>query len=154
MLLLDETLTIVPEQTKTTIEFCIHAPQDFDRLEIDAEYFPKVVTDADLVLELTQIGAEKWHLLPTECSRVRPENCPEILNMITLSLDINDRFCGYAHRHDPVQHIVITKDSATPGFHPMQPTQGVWRLLLPVCMVATPKVTYRIRVSAYREEEA
>lgn len=153
MLLLSETLKIRPEQTKTTICFEIHAPQDFDRIEIDAEYGPKFVTDPVLLKQLTLEGAKKWELLPKGVKDVKLENCPQISNMVTLSLDINGKFCGYAHRHDPVQHIIISKNFVTPGFHAMVPKKGTWRLMLPVNMAATPEVLYHIRVSGLMEGE-
>lgn len=151
MLLLSETLRIRPEQTKTTICYEIVAPQDFDRIEIDAEYSPKFVTDTALRRRLTLEGVKKWKLLPESVKDVKLENCPQISNMITLSLDINGKFCGYAHRHDPVQHIVVSKSFATPGFHAMAPEKGTWRLMLPVCMAATPEILYHIRVSGLME---
>ena len=73
--------------------------------------------------------------------------CPKISNMITLSLDINGRFCGYAHRHDPQQHIVVSETEATPGFHRMRPEKGIWRIVLPVNMAASEVCTYELTVN-------
>lgn len=152
MVLLDETLRIRPEQTKTNLFFDIVAPRDFDRIEIDASYAPKFVTDPDALVRMTLEGGKKWGMLRPDTATVKAEDCPEICNMVVLSLDINGRFCGYAHRHDPMQHIVVSERMATPGFHPMKPEKGVWRLMLAICMAATPELTYQIRVSALPDE--
>ena len=147
MQLLHEVLKIRPEQTKTNLCFDICVPEDFERLEIDFSYCPKWVTDRELIKRLTLEGSIKYGLLPEGTQSVCSCKCPEICNMITLSLDINRRFCGFAHRHASQQHIVVSETEATPGFHKMKPEKGIWHIVIPVNMVATDVCTYEITVS-------
>ena len=151
MILLEKALTLYPAQTKTNVCFDIPVLQDFDRLEIDVSYGPKFVTDEAALLQLTLDGAKKWGIAVPE--NIAAKACPPIANMVVLSLDINGKFCGYAHRHDPEQHIVVSEQEATPGFRRMRPEKGVWHLVLPVCLVAVPELAYRLRVAGYGKEE-
>ena len=146
MLLYEDTLVIRPEQTRTNIVLEIVSPRDFDRLVIDACYHPVRVTDPETVRRLTREGRLRYGL-QREGDEDRPyELCPEISNMVTLSLDIAGRFCGSAHRHAARQRIEVSEENATPGFHRMRPVRGVWRITLPVHLVAGTDVTYSIRV--------
>lgn len=150
MVLLERTLKLHPEHTKTNICFDIAVPQDFDRLEIDTSYGPKFVTDEAELIRMTAKGAKQWEIdFPAS---LQAADCPPIANMVVLSLDINGKFCGYAHRHDPEQHIVVSERSATPGFHRMRPKRGTWRIVLAVCLVAVPELTYSLRVTGICEE--
>lgn len=153
MLLLHEILEIHPEQTKTNICFDVDIPEDFERLEIDTSYTPKWVTDRETVQRLTLEGSLKYGLLPEGTKFICSCDCPEIANMITLSLDINGKFCGYAHRHDPQQHIVISETEATPGFHRMRPEKGVLLVVLPVNLVATEICTYELTINGIESEK-
>ena len=153
MQLLHKVLEIHPEQTKTNICFDVEVPKDFERLEIDTSYEPKWVTDQETVRKLTLEGSLKYGLLPEGTKFVCDCDCPEISNMITLSLDMNGRFCGYAHRHDPRQHIVISEAESTPGFHKMRPEKGFLRVVLPVNLVATDVCTYEITISGMESVE-
>ena len=153
MLLFHKAFPVYPEQTKTNICFDIPVPKDFDRLEIDASYSPKWITDRETIQRLTLEGSIRYGLLPEGTTSVRFEDCPELCNMITLSLDINGRFCGYAHRHDPVQHIVISEAEATPGFHRMRPEKGTLHVVIPVNMVAAGVCNYELSVRGIEENE-
>ena len=144
MLLFERTLQLVPEQTKTNCVYEIPLEQDFEKIIIDAAYSPKRVEDPEIRKRLIAEGLYRYRsvLVGTK------EADPEIVNMICLSADLNGRFCGYAHRHDPVQHIVIAEREATPGFHRIRPEKGILKITLAVCLVATPVCTYRLRVCA------
>lgn len=147
MLLLHEFFEILPKQTKTNICFDVELPMDFERLEIDTSYAPKWVTDQETVRKLTLEGSLKYGLLPEGTKFICDCDCPKIANMVTLSLDINGSFCGYAHRHDPKQHIFISEKEATPGFHRMRPEKGVLHVVLPVNLVATELCTYELTIN-------
>ena len=152
MLLLERKLTLYPRHTKTTLVFTIPLQQPLCQLEIDTHYEPKYLTDPCKLVQMTQEGAKKWGL-PLQSTPLNPEDCPEICNMITVSLDVNGKFCGYAHRHDPDMRSVITPQSASLGFYPMRLDPGTLRLMLPVCMVATEQVQYYLRVTGIPEGE-
>lgn len=147
MLLLDKTLELVPEQTKTNCVFEFAVDQEFDSIMIDASYSPKYVEDPEVLERLTLEGSIKFGLVDPSVTHIDAADCPEIVNMICLSVDMNGQFCGYAHRHDPVQHIVISEGEASPGFYHRKPEKGMWKITLAVCLVATPVCTYHLRVS-------
>lgn len=146
MVLLDKTIAVHPEQTKTNVIYDIEVPQDFDKAEIEFSYGPKWITDKELIQQLTLEGGLKYEIYPPETKEIPFEECPEMCNMITISLDMNDKFCGYAHRHDWNQLITISEAYATPGFNKMRPEKGIWRLVLPVCNVVGGDVTVHVVV--------
>lgn len=146
MVLLEKHLELVPSQTRSNIAFDIEVPEDYDSIVIDATYCPKFISDPELIKSLTLEGGKKYGLIDPETKSVKLCECPSICNMITVSLDINGRFCGYAHRHDYEQHIVISSESATPGFYRTRGEKGIWHVNLAVNNVSSDKCIYDLRV--------
>lgn len=146
MLLYEETLILRPEQTKTNVIRLIDVPRDFREAVIEFAYEPKWVTDPAILKRETLKGSLQYGMVPEGTTDIPLEDCPKICNMVTFSMDINDRFCGYAHRHDPEQLIRISETYATPGFHKIKPVKGVWKLTLPVNNVSTDTCTCTVRV--------
>lgn len=146
MILFEETLLLHPEQTKTNVVRTFGVPRDFREAVIEFSYAPKLVTDLATVKRETLQGSLKYGLVPEGTADIPLEDCPVIRNMVTVSMDINGRFCGYAHRHDPEQTIRLSEAYASPGFHRLKPEKGEWKLTIPVNNVSTDVCTVSVRV--------
>jgi hypothetical protein len=67
-------------------------------------------------------------------------------NLLTLSFDDEHGFRGAGHRHDPVQHMIIAADEASPGLIPGIVPRGQLRLMINVHCVVSEECRYQLHV--------
>ena len=152
-LLLDQTLVLHPEDSKTNVDLPFFLSRPFAALFIRTSYEPKIVADESLSRKLIEAGIERYI----------PENARErwgkwrdympVLNFITLSLDHEDEYIGCAHRQSPVQDHIISASYSSPGFLRHEIDPGEWNCVLNCHAVVDENVTYRLRVYGAEESE-
>jgi hypothetical protein len=138
---LDVEDTIGPDASRTHIRFPFEVDGTGGGLEILFSYEPKVLADAERTREMYDEGTRVYAgSLPPGVVR-EPLN-----NLLTLSLDGPSGFRGCAHRHNPLQRIVVDPREATPGFIPGAVEAGRWTATVSVHAVVTDRCTFRLQV--------
>ena len=146
MNLLHKTITFQPPMNKTTLSFRIDIPQDLHSLLIHIHYSPKYLMDQKEIQHLTMEGIQHWGYYLSEGNLSSIPKCDQIANLITLSLNNNDAFLGFAHRHDPDMDLIISEDKASPGFHRFCIHAGNIDVFLHANYIASREVTYDLDV--------
>ncbi len=145
MVICEKKLTLYPKDEKKNISLPFVVPFDSDEMKITFSYSPKVLVDTErakklitdcLIRDGEGEKANEW------------EKYLPIVNLVTLSLDSPEGFVGAAHRHDPKQEHIISKDSASFGFFPGEIKAGQWVLTLNVHALVTESCECEIKIEA------
>jgi hypothetical protein len=138
---LDVERAVGPGDSRTHVRFPFDVGAGASGLEILFSYEPKVLADARREREMYDEGMRVYAgSLPLGVVR-EPLN-----NLLTLSLDGPSGFRGCAHRHNPLQRIVVDPRKATPGFIPGDVEAGTWTATVSVHAVVTDRCTFRLQV--------
>lgn len=152
-LLLDQTIKIVPADTKTNIDIPLKVSEPFHALFIRTAYEPKIVNDLEFARKEIEAGIAKY--VP-ENARAEYGNWKDYLplvNFVTFSLDYEDEYIGCAHRHSPVMDHIISPDYSSAGFIRHKILPGVWNCVLNCHAVVDNVVTYSLKVYGADENE-
>ena len=152
-LLLDQTIKIVPADTKTNIDIPLKVSEPFHALFIRTAYEPKIVNDLEFARKEIEAGIAKY--VP-ENARAEYGNWKDYLplvNFVTFSLDYEDEYIGCAHRHSPVMDHIISPDYSSAGFIRHKVLPGVWNCVLNCHAVVDDVVTYSLKVYGADENE-
>ncbi len=152
-LLLDQTIKIVPADTKTNIDIPLKISEPFHALFIRTAYEPKIVSDLEFARKEIEAGIAKY--VP-ENARAEYGNWKDYLplvNFVTFSLDYEDEYIGCAHRHSPVMDHIISPDYSSAGFIRHKILPGVWNCVLNCHAVVDDVVTYSLKVYGADENE-
>ncbi len=152
-LLLDQTIKIVPADTKTNIDIPLKVSEPFHALFIRTAYEPKIVNDLEFARKEIEAGIAKY--VP-ENARAEYGNWKDYLplvNFVTFSLDYEDEYIGCAHRHSPVMDHIISPDYSSAGFIRHKILPGVWNCVLNCHAVVDDVVTYSLKVYGADENE-
>lgn len=142
---LEKEVKVLPKDNKTNIILPFDVDSAAEKLIITYSYSPKILEN----------GERAYHLIEECLSRDTGEyrkEYPEwtaflpLNNLITLSLDAPDGCRGAAHRHDPVQKHIISRDFASVGFLKGDISAGRWRIMLNVHAVVTEECVCKLKI--------
>lgn len=151
-LLLEKDLHLTPADACSHIILPFAVPHDFQRLEIRFFYSPKYIEDPQDVAEAVKDCWQKY-LLPEDIpEEVHPEDY-HLSNLLTLSLDVNGRYIGAAHRQSSDQLHIISAESSSPGFWRCPIEKGMWRAVISIHALAAGTVDCHITAVGKEEGE-
>ena len=158
-IILDRTIILHPEDSKTNVFIPFSLRKDYSSLEFVYSYEPKNCEDREKARELLLKGMETY--VPAEYrgrlgSFGSPgfieDFLPSVVNLLTLSLDAPGRYLGCAHRHAPEQRHTVSAEFSSPGFFRHPPTAGDWRVLINVHAVVSRELRCRLKILAYKDK--
>lgn len=152
MLLLNASKVLTPENSKTNIALPFLVPEGCGRLWISYSYAPKELEDLQAAREIIERGLERYAPAPFRDGYGTWRDYLPLVNLVTLSLDSPDSYCGCAHRHDPAIRLTVDRAAAGPGFCPPGRMAGQWRAVLNCHAVVTPVCSVRLLVSDCEED--
>lgn len=145
--LLEKTLILTPQDTGSHKEIEFSVPKDVECMIIEASYTPKVFRDKEKSLELARRAMEHYDFDMNDNNGKSAEDQSRLLNLIIISVDMNGKYLGAAHRHLNKQRIVLSHKEATPGFHANAIEPGHWKIAVSVFLVLTQQCIYRLKVT-------
>ena len=138
---------LTPCCSKSHVTYTVHLPHEIDELHVDFAYEPKRLEDKDKAEPLIRRALERF--LP-EDQRPRYadrwESYLPLQNLLTLSFDDEERFRGAGHRHDPVQHLTIGRNAASPGLLPGPIPAGQLKITVSAHCIVTEECRYKLLV--------
>jgi hypothetical protein len=150
--LLDTIYHLHKNDSKTNVCIDIPVEKDYKYFEILCSYTPKNLDNEEEAKKSIEEGLEKY--VPAEYRQkygLWRDYLP-VVNLVTLSLDYNGKYLGCAHRHNPCQQHIISKNFSSPGFFKQDTTAGNWRAVLNVHCVASDECDYHLSFTAFDTE--
>jgi hypothetical protein len=138
---------VTPSCSKSHITYTLHLNRECRELHVEFAYEPKKLEDEAKAKELIYAGFEQYIL--EEHRKSFQDNWRDFLplqNLLTLSFDDENGFRGAGHRHDPIQHLVISEEAASPGLVPGLLPRGQVRIMINLHSVVSEQCRYRIHV--------
>jgi len=138
---------VTPAASKSHITYTVHLQRDCRELHVEFAYEPKKLEDEAQSKALIEEGLRQY--IEAEHLQAYAENWRSYLplqNLLTLSLDDETGFRGAGHRHDPVQHLVVDADKASPGLIPGVFPRGQLRITISLHCVVTEQCRYKLHV--------
>ncbi len=151
LILLDEEYHFSPRDDKTNFHVDFSVPEGFDVLCCECRYAPKEITDAELKREVITANIGKY--IPREKLASYSAEEQTLVNLLTFSLDYEDKYIGCAHRHAPEMTHRISKEGSSPGFVSQGADAGNWHAVINIHSITSPVVTYSLKISAFKKEE-
>jgi len=140
-----KTIVFTPADSYSVTRLPFSLSRDYSKISIRYSYGPKVLRDEKEIIRQTLKNGIEYGLYP-EDKKLTLEECPDILNMICLSLDKAGQFCGMAHRHNPEQTLELSEEKSSPGFYRIKPEKGEYCLQILVNNISTKTCTYQVSV--------
>lgn len=137
--------TVTPSCSKSHITYTFHLHELCHKLHLEFSYEPKKLEDESHAQALIEEGFTRY-ILETQRDSYSWRDFLPLQNLLTLSLDDENGFRGAGHRHDPVQHLTITADEASPGFIPGSFPKGQLKLMINLHCIVTEQCKYRLHV--------
>lgn len=137
--------TVTPSCSKSHITYTIHLQQECRELHAEFAYEPKKLEDEVKAEELILEGLDLYILEEHRTSYNWRDFLP-LQNLITLSFDDETGFRGAGHRHDPVQHLIIRAEEASPGLIPGIFPRGQLKIMINLHCIVTEQCRYRLHV--------
>ncbi|MBP1964398.1 hypothetical protein [Paenibacillus aceris] len=137
--------TVTPSCSKSHITYTLHLQKDCDQLHVEFGYDPKKLENEGQAEALIREGLNQYILEEHRATYNWREFLP-LQNLMTLSFDDEHGFRGAGHRHDPIQHLVITSTEASPGFTPGVFPRGQLKIMINLHCVVTEECRYRLHV--------
>jgi hypothetical protein len=139
--------TLTTSCSKSHITYTIHLHQEYHELHVEFSYSPKKLEDEARAKAIVQEALPQFILEEHLGSYM--EHYMDFLplqNLLTLSFDDENGFRGAGHRHDPVQHMVISADEASPGIIPGVFPRGQLKIMINVHCVVSEECRYQLHV--------
>ncbi|TDF92307.1 hypothetical protein [Paenibacillus piri] len=147
MTLLQAEGAVTPSCSKSHITYTLHLHRDCRELHVEFAYEPKRLDDEAKSEALIRDALKRF--VPAEQDRSPADNWKDYMplqNLLTLSIDDETGFRGAGHRHDPVQHLTVTPEQASPGLVPGIFPRGQLRIMISIHCVVTEQCRYRMHV--------
>ncbi|GGA44091.1 hypothetical protein [Paenibacillus physcomitrellae] len=145
--LIDVQGQVTPCCSRSHIAYRFFLPRPGGKLCVDFAYGPKNLEDREkaktLIEESVGLYVEEEF---QEQAKARWESHLPLKNLITVSVDAPDGHRGAAHRHDPEQHLVISRDEASPGLEHGELFKGLWEVTLSVHAIVTDGCAYSLQI--------
>ncbi|MFC6228160.1 hypothetical protein ACFQI7_10085 [Paenibacillus allorhizosphaerae] len=139
--------TVTPSCSKSHITYTVHLHDTVEELHIEFAYEPKALADEAKAKTLIEEGLQRYILQESlESYKGGWESYLPLKNLLTLSFDDENGFRGAGHRHDPVQHLVIAAEEASPGLIPGSFPRGQLRVTISLHCIVTETCGYRLHV--------
>ncbi len=151
--ILDQTLILKPENSKTNVPISFILDKDYSSLLFQCRYFPKKVEDLELAEREIIKGIEKYVPQEYRAAYTGWRDYAPLVNLVTLSLDYENEYLGCAHRHAPEQDHMISASHASPGFIPHKAAAGRWKAVLNVHAIISDRITYELKVTGFENSE-
>lgn len=152
-ILLDAVYQLHPHDSKTNLYIDIPVPRDFWCLEFFCSYTPENLEDREQAKELMLMALKKYVPEQFRDQYGDWESYLPVSNLITLSIDCQDRYLGCAHRHDSEQRHIISADYASPGFYTQAVKKGLWRGVINIHSVVSDPVSCHLTIRGWEKEE-
>lgn len=152
--ILNQTLVLKPENSKTNVPLSFSLEKDYERLFIRYRYFPKKVEDMDQAKREILQALEKYVPEESRAAYSGWRDYAPLVNLVTLSLDYEKEYLGCAHRHAPEQKHIISAAGSSPGFVPHRAAAGNWKIVLNVHAIIGNPVTCQVEVIGLEKGEA
>ncbi|TVY10926.1 hypothetical protein [Paenibacillus cremeus] len=136
---------VTPSCSKSHITYTIHLNHPVRELHIEFAYAPKDLADEAKAKQLIDEALGSY-IQPEHLASYK-ENWRSYLplkNLLTLSFDDENGFRGAGHRHDPVQHLIISEEEASPGLIPGVFPRGQLRIMINLHCVVTEECRYKL----------
>ncbi|TBL70858.1 hypothetical protein [Paenibacillus thalictri] len=144
-LLLKAEGAVTPSCSKSHITYTLHLHKECGELHVEFAYEPKTLDDEARSEQLIEEGFRQFILEEHRPSYNWRDFLP-LQNLLTLSLDDENGFRGAGHRHDPVQHLVVTTEEASPGLVPGVFPRGQLQVMINIHCVVTDECRYRLQI--------
>ncbi|ANS73903.1 hypothetical protein AWM70_04380 [Paenibacillus yonginensis] len=151
-LLLDVQGKAAPCCSKSHIAYRFFLPRPGGRLLLDFAYGPNNLEDpvkAKALIEESLRTYVEEEL--QDQAKARWESYLPLKNLITVSVDGPGGHRGAAHRHDPEQHLFLSRNEASPGLEHGELRQGMWEVTLSLHAILTDWCAYSLQI--WQEEE-
>lgn len=152
MRLLQVSRVLTPSDSKTNIAFPFAVPESCQRLWFSYSYSPKELTDRETAREIIERGLARYAPEPFRSGYGQWTDYLPLVNLVTLSLDSPEGYCGCAHRHDPRICFSIDRSTAGPGFCPPGQLAGTWRAVINCHAVVTEACQVRLIAADCKED--
>ncbi|MDF2959587.1 MAG: hypothetical protein K0S39_1322 [Paenibacillus sp.] len=139
--------TVTPSCSKSHITYTLHLHRECRELHVEFAYEPKKLDDEMKAQELIMEGLNQY--IQDEHRKSYEDSWRDFLplqNLLTLSFDDENGFRGAGHRHDPVQHLIISEADASPGLVPGVFPRGQVSIMINIHCVVTELCRYRMHV--------
>lgn len=135
-----------PENSKSNIRYRFSLEKEQESLTIDFAYQPKLLEDRKRSRRLIELGIRKYGGRQRDQLLLQWESFLPIGNLITVSLEDEEKFRGCAHRQSPQQHLFLSAREASPGFIPGRISTGLWTVTLNVHAIVTEECRFTLRI--------
>jgi hypothetical protein len=138
---------VTPSCSKSHLIYVVHLNRTCRKLHVEFSYEPKKLEDRGKAKTLIQEGIQRYMAAEDrEAYTKKWESFHPLSNLLTLSFDDENGFRGAAHRHDPVQHLIIDAEAASPGLIAGPIPRGQLRITISLHCVVTEECRYRLHV--------
>jgi len=148
-----EELVLTPVESKKNFYFDFFVDCDLSHLFVDMVYQPKFYYNFDRSMDMIMECVKKYGLDKNTDLYGPAENLLPMSNLLVLTLDMNGKYLGAAHRSRSAHHIVLTGESASPGFAVCPLERGKWRACITANNVITDKCVCRLTITGIRSKE-
>jgi hypothetical protein len=139
--------TVSPSCSKSHITYTVHLHHDCEELHVEFAYEPKKLEDEAQAKEFIEAGLRQYvEEQDFEAYSDKWKSYLPLQNLLTLSFDDELGFRGAGHRHDPVQHLVIGLEEASPGLIPGGFPRGQLQITISLHCVVTEQCRYKLHV--------
>lgn len=148
---LEEKICVFPKDENTNIKVPFELIEDAKKICISFSYSPKELNDIDIAKTKIKKCLKRFseqNVLLEECDF---EQYLPLVNLITISLDDPNGYRGCAHRHNPNQKHMLSKDEASLGFSKGTITKGKWLVILHIYAVVTESCDCYLKVEIEEE---
>lgn len=151
-IILHRNYIIKPEQEKSNIYINFSTQENFTELKIDFSYFPSRLGDETMADSLIKAAIKKY--VPEEKQGEYWSWRPYLYvpNIITLCLMKNNGYIGCAHKDNPKQTHIISRESSSSGFIKTPAEKANWQIILNLHAIASPEVAADITVIGIKGE--
>ncbi len=151
--IISRNIVLTPKDNKTNIIIKFMLKQDYESLHFKTDYSPKFLQDDKKAKILIDKALDDFMGDTPQRSTVDWKKYLPLTNLITFSLDAEQKHLGCVHRGAPKQDFMVSENEASLGLETHSPTKGEYRVVLNVHSVITDSCEYKLEVYAGEEGE-
>ena len=142
-----------PKNSKSNIRYRFSLEKEQESLTINFAYGPKLLEDKERSRRLIVAGIRRYGGSQREQLLSQWESFLPIGNLITVSLEDEEKFRGCAHHQSPQQSLFLSMHEASPGFIPGRISAGFWTVTLNVHAIVTEECRFTLSVIGGETDE-
>ena len=135
---------ITPLSSKSHIAYTFNIDKNIDKLNIDFSYYPKKLEDMKKAKSIIEKSIHEYIEVFGDKFSGSWQNFLPVLNLLTISIDDPYGFRGCSHRHDHIQHLILSEEETSPGFMKSPIVKGLWKVTISVHAVVTDTCEYNL----------